>query len=753
MDDSKILSQGFSRHRRTSSGNDPYQDPDVYYGDQEAIARIKNRRRAFSSSLKSFNRQDLNDLLGDRNTRRGSLDPTSGHPRKFLIDVEETLHSLLEREDSDRNMQITIEDAGPKIFSVGTAASSGYNRFDLRGTYMLSNLLQELTIAKDYGRKQIVLDEDRLNENPVSRLSRLIKNSFWNSLTRRIDGSNIEVAGRDPKDWTDDPRPRIYVPPGAPEQLEYYRRIAKERPELRLDVQELSGDITPEYMRDLNDKPGLLALAMEETKEDSTGKTEFSGVPFVVPGGRFNELYGWDSYMESLGLLASNRVDLAKSMVINFCFCIKHYAKILNANRSYYLTRSQPPFLTDMALRVYDRIKSEPGALEFLRLSILAAIKEYYSVWMSEPRLDPVSGLSRYRPLGIGVPPETEATHFVHLLTPYAEKHGMEFKEFVQAYNSGKVKEPDLDEYFLHDRAVRESGHDTSYRLERVCANLATVDLNSLLYKYEVDIARAIRTYFNDRLDIPPEYRTALTKDIQSESSSVWDRRARRRKMRMDTYLWNEEKGMYFDYDTAKQERTTYESATTFWAMWAGLATPRQAAELMSKALPRFEAFGGLVSGTEESRGAVGLDRPTRQWDYPYGWAPQQMLAWTGFLRYGYQEDAERLSYKWLYMITKAFVDFNGVVVEKYDVTRPIDPHRVDAEYGNQGVDFKGAPREGFGWVNASYVYGLDILNAHQRRALGAVTPWETYDKAVSVQGDNVFGNGDGVAASPLGQD
>jgi alpha,alpha-trehalase len=196
---------------------------------------------------------------------------------------------------------------------------------------MLSNLLQELTIAKDYGRKQIVLDEDRLSENPVARLSRLIKNSFWVSLTRRIDGSNIEVAGRDPKDWTDDPRPRIYVPPGAPEQLEYYRRIAEERPELRLDVQELSSNITPEYVRDLNGKPGLLALAMEEKVDEVTGKKDFSGVPFVVPGGRFNELYGWDSYMESLGLLASNRVDLAKSMVINFCFCIEHYGKILNA--------------------------------------------------------------------------------------------------------------------------------------------------------------------------------------------------------------------------------------------------------------------------------------------------------------------------------------------------------------------------------------------------------------------------------------
>ena len=163
----------------------------------------------------------------------------------------------------------------------------------------------------------------------------------------------------------------------------------------------------------------------------------------------------------------------------------------------------------------------------------------------------------------------------------------------------------------------------------------------------------------------------------------------------MDKLLWNEEKGMFFDYDTVKQERKDYETATAFWAMWAGLATPAQAAQLVQKALPRFEVYGGLVSGTEESRGPISLTRPNRQWDYPYGWAPQQMLAWSGLIRYGYQEEAERLAYKWLFMITKAFVDFNGVVVEKYDVTRPIDPHRVDAEYGNQGIDFKGVPREG----------------------------------------------------------
>ena len=560
---------------------------------------------------------------------------------------------------------------------------------------MLSNLLQELTLAKDYGKSQVMLDEARLSENPLDRLTRMIKDSFWKNLTRRIDGSNISIVGRDPKDWTDDPRPRVYVPPGAPEQYEYYKRIAEEHPELRLDVQLLpEGPITPEYVRDLNDKPGLLALAMEEYTTPF-GTKDLRGVPFVVPGGRFNELYGWDSYMESLGLIESGRVDLAKNMVQNFCFCIKHYGKILNANRSYYLGRSQPPFLTDMAERVYEKIKHLPESKEFLREAVLSAIKEYYSVWTSEPRFDPETTLSRYRPTGLGVPPETESTHFYHILKPYAEKHGVSFEEFVRKYNYGEIKSADLDEYFLHDRAVRESGHDTSYRLENVCANLATVDLNSLLYKYETDIARFIRMEFNDKLEIPPEFQTPENKDKGFESSAVWDRRARRRKAAMEKYMWDEANGMYFDYDTVKKEMTDYESATTFWAMWAGVATPDKAALLVKKALPKFEELGGLVSGTEKSRGVVGIDRPTRQWDYPYGWAPQQMLAWTGLYRYGYVEEARNLAYKWLFMVTKAYVDFNGTVVEKYDVTRPIDPHRVDAEYGNQGLDFKGVSREG----------------------------------------------------------
>jgi alpha,alpha-trehalase len=613
---------------------------------------------------------------------------------------------------------------------------------------MTSNLLQELCLAKKFNRKQIVLDESRLNENPVNRLSRLIKDAFWDGLTRRIDASSIEIAGKDPKDWTDDPRPRIYVPVGAPEQYEYYTQVAADRPDLRLEVLWLPAVITPEAVRDMNSKPGLLALAMDKTNDPVTGKETLTGLPFVVPGGRFNELYGWDSYMESLGLILSKKVHLAKAMVQHFCFCIEHYGKILNANRSYYLCRSQPPFITDMALRVYGEINKEPGANEFLRIAMLAAIKEYHSVWVAAPRLDPVTGLSRYRPSGLGVPPETEASHFTHIIEPYAKKLGLSFEEYVEGYNQGTIKEPELDDYFLHDRAVRESGHDTSYRLEKVCADLATIDLNSLLYKYEKDIALVIRQIFGDRLVVPAEFCVGDMKPNHVESSAVWERRAKRRKQAIDKYLWNEEKSMFFDYNTKTREQSHYESATAFWAMWSGLASPQQAGKMVPIALKKLEAAGGLLAGTEESRGEIGIERPNRQWDFPYGWAPQQMLAWTGLQRYGYTDDAHRLAYKWLYMITKAFHDFNGVVVEKYDVTRPVDPHRVDAEYGNQGLDFKGVATEGyvkllspfpcivltlhdfrFGWVNASYLVGLNSITVHMRRSLGVLADWPAFGK------------------------
>jgi len=155
---------------------------------------------------------------------------------------------------------------------------------------MLSNLLQELALARDHNRKRIVLDEARLTENPVDRLSRMIKHSFWHSLTRRIDGDGLEIITADPKNRTGRVNPRIYVPHGEPAMAEYYRKVARERPHMNLDVQVLPArPDDPAFVKSLNSKPGILALAMTEVDDPQGGKT-LKGIPFIVPGARFNEV-------------------------------------------------------------------------------------------------------------------------------------------------------------------------------------------------------------------------------------------------------------------------------------------------------------------------------------------------------------------------------------------------------------------------------------------------------------------------------
>jgi len=618
-----------------------------YYtlGKNSNSSKYVTRNRTFEDRVcKSSRKADQGAPGGEkpRRPRRGSHDDKN-KARRFLIDVDETQRIILEQEDTDGDFQITINDLGPKTLTVGTADSDGYRKYDIRGTYMLSNLLQELALAKDYGRKHIVLDEARLNENPVDRLSRMIRTHFWDGLTRRIDADGLEIITADPKNRSANHNPRIYIPYGETETYDYYKNVAETRPHLGLEIEMLPADITPLFVKSINDRPGILSLAMRKEVDLITGEESLRGVPFVVPGGRFNEMYGWDSYFETLGLVVDGRYDLARGMVDNFIYEIKHYGKILNANRSYYLSRSQPPFLTDMALKVYERlpsIETPEERLKWLKGAFCAAIKEYETVWMAEPRYDPVTGLSRFRPSGVGIPPETEASHFDHIIEPYAKRIGMTIKEYAKAYNDQKVIEPALDEYFLHDRAVRESGHDTTYRYEKRCANLATIDLNTLLYKYEIDIAETTRDLFGEGW---------LDSNGRPQYSQNWFARAEKRKERIDKYMWNEEKSLYYDYDTINHCNIDYETATAFWALWSGVASQYQANAMVRNSLSKFEVLGGLVCGTENSRGAISLDRPNRQWDFPFGWAPHQIMAWYGLQKYEFPNEARRLAYRWLY--------------------------------------------------------------------------------------------------------
>ncbi len=261
---------------------------------------------------------------------------------EIYIDVKEHLTRLLEQEDTDGDNKITVEDKGPKCFKLKSTVGK---LFEVTGTYFLSNLLQELVICQQAGDNVAAIQSEKLFEEPVNRISRMIREYYWDGLTRRLDEGGIEKSLSDTK--TESGESLIYVPFGDKDAIEYYDRVARENPDLRLKVIKLPEHITPDYVRSINDKPGILSLALEKDRDGN-----FRGKPYVVPGGRFNEFYGWDSYFESIGLIIDGRVDLAKAMVDNFIYEINHYGKILNANRSYYLTRSQPPFLTTMAFSV-----------------------------------------------------------------------------------------------------------------------------------------------------------------------------------------------------------------------------------------------------------------------------------------------------------------------------------------------------------------------------------------------------------------
>ena len=584
--------------------------------------------------------------------------------------VTENLERLLAQEDTDGDRRITVRDQGPRRFE---ARSTGGESLWVEGTYALSVLLQELALCQG---PVCTLDPARLQESPVSRTSRHIREHCWTGLTRRLDIDSLASMIIDEK-MPDSPR--LYLSPQDREAWSYYRFTP-------VEVVALPEQLTPTAVQEMNSRPGLLGLALRDGEP----------LTYVVPGGRFNEMYGWDSYFIGLGLLADGKVDLARAMVEHLCYQIRFYGKVLNANRSYYLTRSQPPFLTAFALAVHRQGQTPTS---WLGAALETAIHEYQSIWTVRPRLTR-TGLSRYRAEGIGIPPETEPGHYDELLAPYAARENLSVRQYRLAYLHRQIVNPELDEYFEHDRTVRESGHDTSYRLEGCAKHLCTVDLNSLLYRYEVDLAGALDEYFGGSL--------------AGTASSLWRRRAARRAAWIQHYCWDEKSGQYFDYNLVKDERSGYTSATGLWPLWAGLASQSQVDAILAQALPLLECPGGLAGSSRAARESG--HGPERQWDYPYGWAPHQMLAWEGLRNYQRHDVAERLALRWLTMIARNAARFNGVIPEKYDVVQ--SSHEVFAEYGNVGSDFSYITREGFGWTNASFQIGLNLLSNEGRQKI-----------------------------------
>ncbi|WP_224488572.1 trehalase family glycosidase [Robertkochia flava] len=629
-----------------------------------------------------------------------------GSAEYLEVEVATNMRALLEEEDTDKDKRITKDDQGDRRFELQLTNGGEYV---VSSTYFLSNLLQELALKNAAGDSVAFLELSRIEEAPSSRISRNIREVYWDDLTRTVDRKGLKKILEDSKS-SDTVTRRIYVPSTDSVAREYFNSLAHEFSNFRVEV--LPENITPEYVKSINDKPGILSLKLENGR----------GVPFVVPGGRFNEMYGWDSYFEGLGLIRDDRNDLARAMVDNFCYQIEHYGKILNANRSYYLTRTQPPFLTSFIRSVYAAMEVEDK--EWLKKTLETAITEYETVWMvSGERLAP-NGLNRYYAASIGIPPETEDGHFREVLTGFVnrynesradfEEEALTLEEYVHNYQSGAIVEPDLDEYFLHDRSLRESGHDTSWRLDNSCAHLNTVGLNALLYKYETDLAFLIGNYFNGVL---------AHENGKSYSAGYWRKQARMRKELMNELMWDETKGSFYDYNLITSFRTDFESATNYFPLWAGLATEDQAKRMLDRLQSTLVAHCGVASTAKASVEKYATNDVQRQWDYPNGWAPHQMLIWKGLQNYGYDAEASELAYRWLWMITRNAVDYNGTIPEKYDVVSCT--HKVYAEYGNVGTEFDYITTSGFGWMNASYQVGLDVLDSELLKKLNDLVPPE----------------------------
>jgi alpha,alpha-trehalase len=393
--------------------------------------------------------------------------------------------------------------------------------------------------------------------------------------------------------------------------------------------------------------------------------------PYVVPGGRFNEMYGWDSYFIEVGLLRDGETELARDMVENFLYEIAHYGQILNANRTYYLTRSQPPFLTRMILGVYEEDRDRAWLAR-----AMPAVEKYYRYWTEGEHLTPQTGLSRYFDAGTGPAPEVVAgerdaegrTHYDRVREFYRTHE-------VADYDASKFYDRARDElteaFYKGDRSMRESGFDPSNRFGPFSADITSynpVCLNSLLYVYERDAARIARTLGRAR------------------EASLWERRASERRERVNRLMWDERDGLYYDYNFERREVRRYPFVTTFYPLWAGIANAHQAARVAAN-LRLFERAGGLQTSTNVSGS---------QWDAPYGWAPMQLIAVEGLRRYGYGREAERVSINFLSLVLKEFVEHN-TIVEKYDVAARSSSLGRGLRFGY------GSNEIGFGWTNAAF--------------------------------------------------
>jgi alpha,alpha-trehalase len=381
--------------------------------------------------------------------------------------------------------------------------------------------------------------------------------------------------------------------------------------------------------------------------------------PYVVPGGRFREVYYWDSYFTMLGLQASGRIDLIEHMVNNFAHLIDTVGFIPNGNRSYYLGRSQPPFFSLMVT-----ILVEEKGKEILS-RYRPQLEKEYQFWMDGE--DHVSaGNPTYRRVVL--------LHDGSILNRYwDDKDGPRPEAFLEdtelAARSGK--EPAV--VYRHIRAAAESGWDFSSRWFRDGKDMATVqttdiipvDLNCLLLFLEIALC------------------TVYENEHETERMEAMLKRVMHRNRAIDRYCWNAEKGFYFDYQYKDGRSTGAYTLAAVYPLFFNLASPEQAASVAAIVLEKFVQPGGLIST---------LTLTGEQWDAPNGWAPLQWIAYKGFLKNGHTELAHLVRGNWMRTNEKIYAA-TGKMMEKYNVADP-DAKAGGGEYPNQ---------DGFGWTNGVY--------------------------------------------------
>jgi alpha,alpha-trehalase len=509
----------------------------------------------------------------------------------------------------------------------------------------------------------------------------------WDSLTRSVTGCQAVVDTKVANNSI------LYLPAGMPtppdvaalEQKCQVKVVALPR-----RIEKL-GDVRPEELA----VPGLLYLPH----------------PYVVPGGRFNEMYGWDSYFILLGLEADHHEALAKGIVDNFLFEVENYGSVLNANRTYYLTRSQPPFLTAMIRAVYEDSASFPAtpagrteAREWLDHAYAIANKDY-STWMRPEHRAGSTGLARYYDYGSGPVPEmADASSYypdvIRSLVEHPSHEGAAFlvkgSEHPDAAEAARLKQASCDvrasvvclrgwyggyrlsrDFYEGDRAMRESGFDTSNRFgpfSGATHHYAPVCLNSLLYRYERDMA-----HFAHLLGKP-------------QDALHWDRRATARAAAMQRYLWSTKEGVFADYDFVRARPSDYAFITSLYPLWAGVAT-REEADKIEGQLSIFERPGGLSTSNTNT----GL-----QWDEPYGWAPTNWIAVAGLDAMGFHADATRIAQHFDATVDAGFAA-DGTIREKYNVVTGNAQVSVSTGYTQNVI--------GFGWTNAVYLKMKEIAD------------------------------------------